>query len=216
MLLRPISTFAALSVALTLTSGCAAAQPAPADEQTRGSESRQVIRSEQGAKRVRHKAQAARRIEQETTPLVDVLKVVSETTGKRFLLDVRVPGRVVVGPGDHSSMDYATFLTVLHNNGLAALETGDRVTVMRTAEIRQEPTPLVPEGTSAPEGAWVTRVLAIEHLSAPQLVPILRPLMPTSAHLAAQADSNTLLVVDRFANTERLREVIELMDVPVD
>ncbi len=216
MLSRPFSMIAILSISLLLTSGCANAQSATADERRQGSESRKVVRAEQGPKRVREKAQAPRRIEQETTPIVDVLNAVSATTGRRFLLDMRVPGRVVLGPGDHSSMDYETLLTVLQNNRLAAIETGDYVTVMPTAVVRQEPMPVVPVGGSAPAGAWVTRVFAIEHLPAPQLVPVLRPLMPSSAHLAAQSASNSLIVVDRFANTERLREVIEQMDVPIE
>lgn len=214
MSLRPFSMFAVLSLVLALTSGCANAQSAPADDQKRGSESRQVTRTDQGSKRARTKAQEPHEVEQATTPIADVVDVVSQSTGKRFLLHRRVPARIVTGPGDHSDMDFGTFLTVLANNGLAAVETGEHVTVMPTAVIRQVQMPVVPIGATAPADAWVTRVFLIEHLPAAQLVPVLRPLMPASGHLAAQTNSNALIVVDRFANTERLRQVIAALDTP--
>lgn len=216
MLLRPFSMFAVLSFALAMTSGCANAQSSTADDRGPGSKSRQVTRTEQGPKRVREKAQSRRGVEQETTLIVDVIDIVSRSTGKRFLLDYRVPARIVTGPGGHSDMDFGTFLTVLANNGLAAVETGAHVTVMPTAMVRQVQTPVVPVGATAPADAWVTRVFLVEHVPAPQLVPVLRPLLPTSAHLAAQANSNALIVVDRFANTERLRAVIAALDVPTE
>ena len=214
MLSRLFSMFALLSLVLVLTSGCANAQSAPPDDERRSGESRQVTRIDQGSKRARPKEQQPREVEPATTPLADVVDVVSRSTGKRFLLHRRVPARIVTGPGDHSDMDFDTFLTVLANNGLAAVETGGHVTVMPTAVVRTTQTPVVPIGASAPADAWVTRVFLIEHLPAAQLVPVLRPLMPASGHLSAQANSNALIVVDRFANTERLRQVIAAMDLP--
>ena len=46
------------------------------------------------------------------------------------------------------------------------------------------------------------------------LVPILRPLLPQSAHLAAHADSNRLIVMDRYENIQRITEIIRALDVP--
>jgi general secretion pathway protein D len=61
---------------------------------------------------------------------------------------------------------------------------------------------------------WVTRVLTTTNVEAAQLVPILRPLLPQSAHLAAHATTNQLIVVDRYANVRRITEIVRTLDRP--
>ncbi len=46
-----------------------------------------------------------------------------------------------------------------------------------------------------------------------RLVPLLRPLMPQSGHLAADGCSNTLIIVDTFANVRRIEAVVASLDV---
>jgi len=48
---------------------------------------------------------------------------------------------------------------------------------------------------------------------AAQLVPILRPLLPQYAHLAALPYENTLLIVDRYANVKRIEAIVKALDV---
>lgn len=190
---------------VTLTSACAVAQSSPDSSSGTATESRETATT-QGKSRA---ARATR-----TTPITSVIKTVTANSGKRFLLDYRVPNGIVVGPAGYADMDYDGFLSVLNNNDLAAVTTGDYVTIVPKKGVRQTAIPVLKDGETAAPGAWVTRVFALRHLPAPQLVPVLRPLMPTSAHLAAQGNANALIVVDRYANTERLRQVIEQLDTP--
>ncbi len=43
-------------------------------------------------------------------------------------------------------------------------------------------------------------------------VPVLRPLMPQAAHLAASAQSNTLIISDHAANARRIIDMVERLD----
>ena len=45
-----------------------------------------------------------------------------------------------------------------------------------------------------------------------QLVPILRPLLPQAAGLAAFPQTNSLVIVDRFANLRRIEGLIKALD----
>jgi general secretion pathway protein D len=45
------------------------------------------------------------------------------------------------------------------------------------------------------------------------MVPILRPMIPQMGHLAAFLCSNRLILVDTFANVQRIQRVIEELDV---
>ncbi|MEJ1471529.1 MAG: type II secretion system secretin GspD, partial [Candidatus Sedimenticola sp. (ex Thyasira tokunagai)] len=73
----------------------------------------------------------------------------------------------------------------------------------------------VPMATAAQTGKGdnvVTRVVQVRHAGAAQLVPILRPLLPQHAHLAAHPNSNTLVVADSAANVNRIVEIINRID----
>ncbi|MDH5436817.1 MAG: type II secretion system secretin GspD, partial [Gammaproteobacteria bacterium] len=62
----------------------------------------------------------------------------------------------------------------------------------------------------------VTRVISLENVSASQLVPILRPLIPQNGHLAAYARTNVLIITDRAININRLVTIIKRIDLDGD
>jgi general secretion pathway protein D len=62
----------------------------------------------------------------------------------------------------------------------------------------------------------VTQVVAVNNVSAAQLVAILRPLMPQNAHLAAYPSSNTLILADRASNVNRMVRIIKRIDQASD
>ncbi|MGH8217796.1 MAG: secretin N-terminal domain-containing protein [Steroidobacteraceae bacterium] len=73
--------------------------------------------------------------------------------------------------------------------------------------------PLVSEKDKRPDGEYVTMIIRVRSLSAAQLVPILRPLLPPQATFSAVPCANALIVVDRFANVHRVEEIIKTLDV---
>ena len=62
----------------------------------------------------------------------------------------------------------------------------------------------------------VTQVVQLANVGAAQLVPILRPLIPQYGHLAAHPGSNTLIIVDRGSNVDRMLNIIGRMDQASD
>ncbi|MDB5973463.1 MAG: type secretion system protein GspD, partial [Nevskia sp.] len=145
--------------------------------------------------------------------IATLIATVSEVTGKNFVIDPRVKGKVTVvssSPMDAAAV-YATFLSVLAVNGYAAVPAGAAVKIVPDANARTE------GGAGSGGGGTggdelVTRVFDIHNGSAAQLVAILRPLVAQSGQLAAYASSNSLIVSDRAANVERLRLLIVQMD----
>jgi len=139
--------------------------------------------------------------------LKDVLAQVAASSGKKFILDPRVVACVRIVPAPQS-VTYADLLTILRVHKYVAVEIGGFVNVLPDQEARQSPTRLVQrDDRSIPDDEWVTRVITVNG-SAPQLVPILRPMMPVSAHLAASAELNKLIIFDTYANVRRMTEVI--------
>lgn len=143
-----------------------------------------------------------------------LIATVSEVTGKNFIVDARVKGKVTVissTPMDASGV-YETFLAVLQVQGFAAIPAGEAIKIVPETNARQDGGTLSSSGVGLPMDEVVTHVYAVQNVSAVQLVPILRPLVPQWGHLAAYASSNMLIISDRAANVARLEKLIRQID----
>ena len=144
----------------------------------------------------------------EVVALDKLLDAVSKDSGKEFLIEVRVPTEVVTGTLDIREIDYAILLSILRNNGLAAVGAQSVTKIVPVNTVRQHALPIVREADpSIPDDEWVTRTLVLEKVNASGLVPILRPMIQQAGHLAAVAGSNMLVIVAPYGVTERLVDI---------
>ncbi len=143
-----------------------------------------------------------------------VIKAVAEFTGRNFLVDPEVKGRVtVVAPRPLTQEEaYRVFQAVLEVNGYVTVESQGVTKIV--PEVEGKVHGPSPPGAGESRDDMVTRVIHLEHILADRLVPILRPLVPTYGHLASETQSGTLVLTDRAANVERLVGIIERLDRP--
>jgi len=143
-----------------------------------------------------------------------LIATVSDVTGKNFIVDNRVKGKVTVISSSPMSSDslYETFLAVLQVNGFATVPSGGAIKIVPDANVKWEGGAYNTDGSHLARDEVVTHVYQLKNVNAAQLVPILRPLMPQWAHLAAYQANNTLIIADRAANVRRLGKLIAEMD----
>ncbi|MDJ0794214.1 MAG: secretin N-terminal domain-containing protein [Woeseiaceae bacterium] len=162
-----------------------------------------------------HSATQKAQATHEMVELGELLDTVARNSGKEFLVDRRVPAEVVVGTLKARDLDYAMFLTVLRNNGLAAIPSDKTVKVIPVGNVRQYAPPMLRENDAAvPDDEWVTRVIKVENTNAVKLVSLLRPMIQQAGHLAADSDANKLVIVAPYGVTVRVAEVVDEIDVP--
>ena len=144
-----------------------------------------------------------------------LVQTVSEITGKSFILDPRVEGRVTVisAKPQTPAEIYETFLSVLRVHGFAAVSTGNMIKVVPDAVAAQDGS--VGNGGGGPD-ALVTRLIPLQHVSAEDVVKLLRPLAPQQATFTANPGNNSILISDRAGNVERLMQLIRRMDTASD
>lgn len=143
-----------------------------------------------------------------------VIGTVAEITGKNFIVDPRVKGRVTVistHPMDREEV-YQVFLSILEVHGFATIPSGEVIKIIPDATAKQGATEVVEDRLVAKGDEVVTRVLQVQNVAAAQLVPILRPLVPQQGHLAAYPATNVLIISDRAGNIERLTKIIRDID----
>jgi len=146
--------------------------------------------------------------------LSQIIEAVSAVTGKNFIVDPRVRAQVTMLSSTPMSADafYEAFLSILQVHGFVAVPSGDVVKIIPDANARQLPANDLPSRVSGTSDEIVTQVIAVKNVSAAQLVPILRPLIPQYGHLAAYPASNMLIISDRASNVSRMARIVERID----
>ena len=147
-----------------------------------------------------------------------VVKVVSEVTGKNFVIDPRVKGTINIVSADPlpRGLVYEVFLSALRLQGFAAIEDRGIVRIVPEADAKLYPSPTIGQrGMARVSGDRIqTQVFALKYQSASQLVPILRPLIAPNNAITAYQNSNTLVITDYANNMLRLSRIIDSIDQP--
>jgi general secretion pathway protein D len=148
--------------------------------------------------------------------ITQLIEAVSAATGKNFIIDPRVRAQVTWLSGASTALTpeqfYQGFLSVLQVHGFIAVPAGNIIKVLPDANMRQIPGNDLPNQVSSTSDDVVTQVIAVSNVSAAQMVPVLRPLMPQNAQLSAVTGANMLIISDRAANVSRMMRIVARID----
>ncbi|MCB1827984.1 MAG: type II secretion system secretin GspD, partial [Coxiellaceae bacterium] len=143
-----------------------------------------------------------------------MIQTVSLLTGKSFVIDPRVKGKVTFLSQKAMTTQeiYQAFLSMLQVLGYAAIPSGHVIKIVPAMEAKGYGGMLASHAHPGRGDQVVVRVIPINHVSASQLVPVLRSMMPPWASVSAYMPSNSLILVGSAANLSRLVSVIGRMD----
>jgi general secretion pathway protein D len=142
----------------------------------------------------------------------DLIARVAKRSGKQFIVDPRVRAEVPLTGLDVNAVDYGRLLAILSVHQFVAFESGGVVRVVPDAVSRQLPIPVTSEvPAKVLDDEMVSLIVQVKTACSAHMVPVLRPLMPQAAHLAAMPP-NALIVVDRAANARRIVDMVERLD----
>lgn len=152
----------------------------------------------------------------ENTDINTLISTVADKTGRNFIVDPRVKGKVTIISHQAITRDelYQTFLSILEVHGFAAIPGDGVVKIVPDSTAKQSSIRTATRGSPGQGDELVTRVVMVDYVNAMQLVPILRPLIPQQGHMAAFPSSNVLLVSDRADNIARIMQLIKRIDRP--
>ncbi|MDH4041562.1 MAG: type II secretion system secretin GspD [Gammaproteobacteria bacterium] len=148
------------------------------------------------------------------TDIQELIKFVAEATGTTIVVDPSVKGKVKVVSSKPVSRDelYELFLSILDVHGYTAVRSGGVIRVIQNKDARSAPVQVRDGRADKASDEYVTEVIKLDNISAAKLIPVLRPLVPQQAHMAAYAPSNAIIISDLSANIDRIRDIIERMD----
>ena len=137
----------------------------------------------------------------------------AEVTGRTFIVDGRVQGKVsVVSDRPLSRSEYfEVFLSTLRANGLVAVPTGNGAFRIQPAEgAATQPSRIGSKG--AARNQMVTEVIRLRSIDAAQAVETLRPLVSREGSLTANRAGRSLVLVDYADNVRRIRQLLAQID----
>jgi general secretion pathway protein D len=145
-----------------------------------------------------------------------LVKFVSELTGKNFIVDEKVRGKVtIISPGKISVNEaYLVFQSVLQVKGFTTVPAGAVIKIVPSKEAKSSTIPtVIHNGMPAPTDEYITRLIPLKYVDANNMVATLQPLVSPDGLLAAYSPTNTLIVIDTAAQTDRLSKILTQLDV---
>jgi len=150
------------------------------------------------------------------TDIQELIRFVAKASERTIIVDPKVKGKVQVISANPVNAEelYALFLSILEIHGFAAVDSGDITRIIPSKDARAAPVPVIRDQESlSTSSEIVTQVIQLENISAQKLIPVLRPLVPQQGHMAAYGPSNAIIISDTMANINRIRQVIESIDL---
>ena len=145
------------------------------------------------------------------------IKFISNLTGKNFVVDDKVRGKVTILSPTPITVDeaYQVFLSVLEVQGFTTIPSGNVVKIVRTVESRQKNMATSSRLTiePKPQDQVITQVIPLAHASAAELRKILVPMVSKQGLIVSYNPTETLILIDYESNVNRLLKIIDMVDV---
>jgi general secretion pathway protein D len=144
------------------------------------------------------------------------VKFISELTGKNFVIDQRVKGKVtIISPGKISIDEaYRVFHSVLEVHGFTTVRAGEVTKIVPSPDARTKniDTRLSKRGLTD-DDRIVTQLIPLKYASPDEIKRLLTPLVSKSSVILSYAPSNMLIITDVSSNLKRLTKLIDAVDV---
>lgn len=148
--------------------------------------------------------------------ITDVIKAISELTGKNFIIDPGVRGKItIVAPSKITVAEaYKAFLSALAINGFTVVPSGSFLKVKSGRNAQRDSIETF-SGTYYPNSdQMITRIIHLKHISAEQVNRDLRILPSKDGEMSVYTQTNSIILSDWGSNIDRVMKIINQLDVP--
>jgi len=148
--------------------------------------------------------------------ILDVIKAISELTGKNFIIDSTVRGKItILAPSKITVAEaYKAFLSALAINGFTVVPSGGFLKI-RNARAAQRDNIDTYSGAYYPNSdQMITKIIHLKHITAESVVKDLNLLTSSYGEMKPFSQTNSLIISDFGANIDRVMKIINQLDVP--
>src|SRR5690606_10123726 len=150
--------------------------------------------------------------------LAALVDLISKLTGRNFILDDRVKGKVtIISPGKISVDEaYAVFNSVLQVKGFTTVPSGAVIKILPAQEAKSSTVETVLPGAPGVAGdEFITKLIPLDNVDVNNMLGIVQPLVSANGLLAAYTATNTMIIIDSASNIDRISQILRELDVDV-
>lgn len=144
------------------------------------------------------------------------IKFISELTGRNFVIDEKVQGKVTVISPAKISVDeaYQVFLTVLDLKGFTAVTENKVIKIFPSRDAKQSGVSVVTDAKPLPpDENYETRIVRLKYVSASEIARLIAPLISKDGSSIPYSQSNALILTDIKSNMAKLLNLIGELDM---
>ncbi|MGA1825804.1 MAG: type II secretion system secretin GspD [bacterium] len=147
-----------------------------------------------------------------------LINFISDVTGKNFLVDNSVKGRVTVVSSSPIPKEevYSVFESILEMKGFSAIPAGNVIKIVTTREAPQRNIKMratTDDSREKQDDSLITQLIPIKNTDAGRIVKVLKPLLPKRRRIIVYKPTNTIILIDTVSNSDRLIKIINKIDV---
>lgn len=149
--------------------------------------------------------------------ILDIVKAISELTGKNFIIDNAVRGKItILAPSKITVAEaYKAFLSALALNGFTLVPSGGFLKI-RNARAAQRDSIDIYSGSYYPNtDQMITKVVHLKHVTAETIKQQLGRLLNSSyGEMEAYPQTNSIIISDYGSSIDRIMKIVNQLDVP--
>lgn len=146
----------------------------------------------------------------------DVIKAISELTGKNFIIDPGVRGKItIIAPTKITVAEaYKAFLSALAINGYTVVPSGGFFKIKSSRNAQRDNIETYSGNYFPNSDQMITRIIHLKHISADQVSRELRIINSKDGEVTPFSSTNSIIISDYGSNVERVMKIINQLDVP--
>ncbi len=127
---------------------------------------------------------------------------------KTIILDPRVKGKVTIFSDSLLDQEqvWQVYLRTIQVNGFSAINEGNIVRIIPENEATRD------SNDQTQNADYVTKIFLLENRTAGELLPMLKPITGRQAHLSSITSINSIILVDRKSNVDRVEILLKELD----
>jgi general secretion pathway protein D len=146
-----------------------------------------------------------------------VIKFISELTGKNFVVDSKVKGKVTVISPTKITIEeaYRMFESILEVEGFTTVPAGKAIKIIPSREAKEKGVEAIPSRREAflGEDRIITRIIHLRFIDGDSLLNVIKPLVSKESSLVSYPYTNDIILTDVASNIRKILTIVQELDV---
>lgn len=148
--------------------------------------------------------------------LSSLVRIMSEITGRNFIYDETLRGRVtIIAPGRLTSDEALNiFVSALEIKNFTLIEADGYYKIIPSSAAKQSGTQVVRDPQAARPDEYIVRLVPLSYIPVQDAFSAIQPLISRNGQLSVFGARNALLMLDTANNIEKILTILAAMDAP--